>query len=260
MIQQRAQLRKNQTQLLLSRPTTTTTIAVIEDAIIMQDPAPPLPPPRMRHNTVVVITPTGSPVHKKQKFVRPALSTTKASCSGITPPNQVFFGPNRIHRIETIEELTTDEKEACWYLPSELEAMKHAAKYLFRKRLFPDDDREEQTTTTRNNNDTQTKCDDNDEDSLRGMGTYHPVRVRYAKKYCKKVVEAYRKMRYHVQRVRSPSFLEEDIENGASVVVVAAVASWNGEAHIAALATRWSIKNVQRALIRGRNDYNIVYG
>ena len=145
-------------------------------------------------------------------------------------------------------------------LPSELEAMKHAAKYLFRKRLFPDDDREEQTTTTRNNNDTQTKCDDNDEDSLRGMGTYHPVRVRYAKKYCKKVVEAYRKMRYHVQRVRSPSFLEEDIENGASVVVVAAVASWNGEAHIAALATRWSIKNVQRALIRGRNDYNIVYG
>lgn len=250
MTQQRTRSRKNQTQLLLSLPTTTTAIAVNEDAIIISDPAPP-PPPMMRTDHMVVITPTGSPVHKKQKFVRPAASTIR---------KQVVFGPNIIYRIETIEELTTEEKDACWYLPSELEAMKQAAKYLFRKRILLDD-REEQTTTPRDDNDTQIKCDDNDdEDSLRGMGTYHPVRVRYSKKYCKKVVEAYRKMRHHVQRVRSPSFLAEEMENGAAVAVVAAVAAWNGEAHIAALATRWSIKNVQRALTRGRNDYNIVYG
>lgn len=250
MIKQRTRSHKNQTQLL---SLTTTTTAVIEDA--------PLPPPMMRTDIVVVITPTGSPVHKKRKFVFPASSTTNSSCSGITPPKQVVFGPNIIYRIETIEELTRDEKDACWYLPSELEAMKHAAKYLFRKRILLDD-REEQTTTPRDDNDTQIKCDDNDdEDSLRGMGTYHPVRVRYSKKYCQKVVEAYRKMRHHVQRVQSPSFLAEEMENGTSVAaVVAAVAAWNGEAHIAALATRWSIKNVQRALTRGRNDYNIVYG
>lgn len=253
MTQQRSRLRTNQTQLQLSLTTTTTATAVIDDAILILDPAPPPPPPMMRNDIVVVITPTGSPVHKKQKFVRPAASTIRRK--------QVVFGPNIIYRIETIEELTTEEKDACWYLPSELEAMKQAAKYLFRKRLFPDDDREEQTTTPRIDNDTQIKCDDNDdEDSLRGMGTYHPVRVRYSKKYCQKVVEAYRKMRHHVQRVQSPSFLAEEMENGAAVAVVAAVAAWNGEAHIAALATRWSIKNVQRALTRGRNDYNIVYG
>jgi hypothetical protein len=166
---------------------------------------------------------------------------------------RVSFGSTiEVTFVEMIE--SEKEKQELWYSVSELEDIKESAKQLFRTRIFVDDtDNIEYNKSSNCNrinhirydeggNDHQNNKVENKE-SLCGMGTYHPSRKRYSKKYAQKIMEAY----------------EYVIKNEQSLVGFVGDDTYAKYDYVASLATKWSAKNLQRAIRTGENDYRVAY-
>jgi hypothetical protein len=154
--------------------------------------------------------------------------------------------------VDTIE--SEEEKAKLWYSASELEYIKESAKQLFRTRIFVDDtDNIEYNKSSNCNRINHVRYDEDgndhqddkveNEESLCGMGTYHPSRKRYSKKYAQKIMEAY----------------EYVIKNEQSLVGFVGDDTYAKYDYLASLATKWSAKNLQRAIRTGENDHRVAY-
>jgi hypothetical protein len=205
-----------------------TTMMVLKNQFPPPSPPPPPPPP-------MVVSPTGSP------FTLQRPPTKKLRCNATNNKRRVYFGNDiTLAYIESSCEITKEEKGNRWYQSIELESFKQSARSLCRERIFRNNNKEEDEDE--NNSDSsqsqdqnqveveENSTDENETDSLRGMGVYYPSRVRYCKKYIKHVLVA-----YHVKC--GPTNKE----------------------HVALLATKWSSKNQQRAVETGTNDFCAAY-
>lgn len=182
----------------------------------LKNPSPPPPP--------MIVSPTGSPGW----FQKPPAK--KRRCR--TADKRVSFGDEIVVYIETAYEITQEEKDSRWYQFIELEAFKQSAKSLYRVRIVDSNiniKKVKEEDIGKNYDLIQDQNHDEKEeevDSIRGMGTYHPSRVRYCKKFVKHVLLA-----YHVK------------------------CGPGNKDHVALLSTKWSTKNKNRAIDTGKKDF-----